>query len=136
MHAIQQTGIPGERGDTIDQSGTYYLQIELQTDLDETFQSNVIQIRIVEPEGVDAKVWELLRSEDGTHQDYCFLIGGGAIKTEEMVRKFVSIVQSHPNSLYGPALRKGLIHYFENQLSRARLSEEEKAMYEAIRPEP
>jgi len=131
-----QSGSAGEPGISLDQPGIYYIQAELETDVGETLQSNVIEIRIVEPEGTDAKVWELLRGEDGTHQDYYLLVSGGVIKNKELLKKFVSIVQSYSESVYTLALRKGLVQYFENQLNKQQLSEPEKAWYEAIRAEP
>jgi len=94
------------------------------------FESNVIQIRVVKPEGTDATVWARLNHRDLLH----FLQTGVDPETSDVVDEILYVLTEFPNSTYCPAIRWALENHYRNRThARVRRLPDETARLEKIR---
>jgi len=90
--------------------GTYRVKVVCPLFLRDVHQqvpldSNVIAVRIREPEGVDARVWPRIRDEDTLR----FLqVGRVPEGREDIILRVADVLEESPTTGYGPALRYAL----------------------------
>lgn len=124
-------------------AGAFYLRATCEGSEDIKIVSNVIKVNVIAPEGVDARVWQMLQDKDAaTYQDYTHFLKYNLPRREdaksrkEILEKLNRIVEAYPESTYASILRDALIRHFEGR-AKGRfgppLSEEEKVWYESLR---
>ncbi|MEJ7636683.1 MAG: hypothetical protein WKF75_01535, partial [Singulisphaera sp.] len=100
--------------------GTYSIKIDFPFHLKGSktgnlLESNIVEVRIEEPDGVDAEVWNQIRGDDVLR----FLQSGGVPRgREDILLKVADLVQKYPETRYREALRHALRRSLgsENQL--------------------
>jgi hypothetical protein len=76
------------------------------------FDSNTILLRINEPQGFDANVWQTLRAPE-----FLYFMQSGLLPREhpEVPRKSAELLRKYPKNIYEPALRYALKKYYRHE---------------------
>lgn len=93
-----------------DKPGEYFVQVRYPLfPKREMFESNTIRIRITQPKGADAKVWEVLNEPE-----FLYFLQSGLVpkQDQKFPLKTANLLHSVESSSYHPALRYTLQRYY------------------------